>query len=146
MAASVLFSGLPHEFAEFYDYVRGLKYDEDPDYDRWQGIFDHVLTPYVDPDESFELASAREYEEMDYDLVDRQKNWPRFSIYNPLHDDDKEEHESCPGRIPTHFVPYSSWPDPAGVKEEDLFGDEDQMLKGSRYYIHAALHSRRWRC
>jgi len=28
-------------------------------------------------------------------------------------------------------MPNLSWPNPAGVKEEDVFGDEGKMLKGS---------------
>ncbi|KIM89722.1 hypothetical protein PILCRDRAFT_38908, partial [Piloderma croceum F 1598] len=33
MTGSVLFGCLPSELAKFYDYVHGLEYDEDPDYD-----------------------------------------------------------------------------------------------------------------
>jgi len=43
MTGSILFSGLPSELAEFYDYVCGLEYDEGPNYDHWQGIFQDLL-------------------------------------------------------------------------------------------------------
>jgi serine/threonine protein kinase len=130
MTGSVLFSGLPEEFAEFYDYVRGLEYDEDPDYDRWQGIFNDLLDPYVLADESFEFASAWDFEDMDDDLIDGPDDWPEFSKCNSVPDDDDDDEDCGSYRRHTGFMPYKSWPNPAGVKEADLFGDEDELLKG----------------
>ena len=130
MTGSVLFSGLPSELAEFYDYVRGLEYDEDPDYDYWQGVFHDLLDPYARADEPFDFASSRDFEDMDDQLIKGPADWPKVSNRNLVEDNDEEDCRSCQGRHHTGFMPNSSWPNPAGVKEEDLFGDEDKMLKG----------------
>jgi hypothetical protein len=50
--------------------VHGLEYDEDPDYNHWQGIFNDLLDPYILTDESFEYASTQDFEDLDDDLVD----------------------------------------------------------------------------
>lgn len=136
MTGSVLFSGLPSELAEFYDYVRGLKYEEDPDYDRWMGIFHEILAPYTRTEEPFDFASARDFEDIDEYLTDGSVDWPKFSTSNSIEDNDSVEDNdeddcgSCASYRYSGFMPNSSWPDPAGVKEEELFGDEDKMLKG----------------
>jgi len=64
MTGSVLFSGLPSQFAEFYDYVRGLEYDESPDYNRWQGIYRDLLDPYTRADEPFDFDSVWDIEDV----------------------------------------------------------------------------------
>jgi hypothetical protein len=130
MTGSVLFSGLPSELAKFYDYVRGLEYDEDPDYDRWHGIFRNLLDPYTGADEPFDFASSRNFEDVDDHLIDGPADWPKVSNSNPVEDNDEEDCGSCRYRYHSGFMPNSSWPNPAGVKEEDLFGDEDKMIKG----------------
>lgn len=132
MTGSVLFSGLPSELAEFYDYVRGLEYEEEPDYDRWMGVFHEILSPYTRTEEPFDFASARDFEDIDDNLTDDPVDWPKFSISDSIEDSDSDE-EVCRVYATyryTGFMPNSSWPDPVGVKEEDLFGDEDKMLKG----------------
>jgi hypothetical protein len=120
ITGSVLFSGLPSQPAEFYDFVRGLEYDESPDYDRWQGIYRDLLDPYTRADEPFDFDSAWDIEDVDDDLVD-EADWPTFSNSNPV-EDDKEDYR--------RYRRYAGFmPNPAGVKE-DLFGDEDKILKG----------------
>jgi hypothetical protein len=112
--------------------VRGLEYDEDPDYDRCHGIFYDLLDPYTGADEPFDFASSRNFEDVPVDdhLIDGPADWPKVSISNHVEDDENEDCRSCRYRRHTSFMPNSSWPNPAGVKEEDLFGDEDKMQKG----------------
>jgi hypothetical protein len=131
MTGSILFSSFPSELAEFYDYVWGLKYNEDPEYDRWQGIFRNLLNPYTGTDEPFDFACSRDFEDMDDHLIDGPADWPEVCRSNSVEDDNGEDSRSCRGRCHTGFMPNSSWHNPADVKEEDLFGDEDEMLKGS---------------
>jgi hypothetical protein len=80
MTGSVLFSGLPS--AEFYDYVRGLEYGEDPDYDRWQGAFNDLFDPYNITDGSFDFASAWGRENTDDNLVGELHGRPKPSSDN----------------------------------------------------------------
>lgn len=74
--------------------MRGLRSDEDPDYGCWQCVFNDLLAPYVQADESFDFASAREFEDMDDDLVDDPNAWPNFDSSNSAGDDDEEDCES----------------------------------------------------
>lgn len=113
--------------------MRGLEYDDDPNFDRWQGIFHDRLEPYTGADESFDFDSSRDFEDVDEHLIDGSANWPKFNNSNTVEDsaennDAEEDSGSCRGRCPT-FMPNSSWPDPAGVNEGDHFSDEDIMLK-----------------
>jgi hypothetical protein len=55
-----LCEGLPEEFINFVDYVCGLKYEQQPDYDHWKQTF-HVLLIRLGrpPDGCFNLTSSR---------------------------------------------------------------------------------------
>jgi hypothetical protein len=36
-------------------------------------------------------------------------------------------------------MPYKTWPNPASVNEENLFGDKDKLLNGQQYNCWSAF-------
>ncbi|TFK72321.1 kinase-like protein [Pluteus cervinus] len=55
-----IFEGFPQVFADFTDYVRGLRYDENPDYKHWRVVFLQLFHDlgFSSSDESFDGAFA----------------------------------------------------------------------------------------
>jgi len=60
--------------------------------------------------------------------IDDTDNWPKFSKFNFIPDNNNKNCGSY--HCHTGFMPYKSWPNPVGMKEKDLFGDKDKLLKG----------------
>ncbi|TRM61006.1 kinase-like domain-containing protein [Schizophyllum amplum] len=118
-SGAALCSGYDPVFGEFVDYTRALGFQETPDYDGWRSRFLAIAPelragrPLYNPaDRGAKVGERRGNGAPDEDVIIRPKprSLPRDSV--------------CKGM----YFPYSTWADPEGVMDEDLIGDEGNML------------------
>jgi len=105
----------------FFDYVRQLGHDAQPDYASWKEVFCNLGSCNGITDLVFGA-----YHPVD-DHVGPSPWCPPETpeVFYPSADDDTDGLDSDD----EDFSPTMDWHPPKGVKEEDLLGDEEKMLK-----------------
>jgi hypothetical protein len=124
----VLFHGFPPEFGQLFDHARELRYGQQPNYQFLKGLFrsrasalgvrlDAPFNPHVASTELMEPVTS---------------SWPIIVQKSGLDDKDEEDDGDDHGIGPDWdgYMSFTSWLLQDGVPEQDLFGDENKMLKG----------------
>ena len=129
ITGSVLFGGFPREFGQLFDHARELRYDQQPNYQYLRAIFRCLAqTIGLRPDEPFKNHSAG-MELMGDELVT--PSWPTVEQYAEF--DASKEEEDDDGEVGPDwdgYISVTSWLLQDGVPEQDLFGEENKMLRG----------------
>ncbi|KIM81171.1 hypothetical protein PILCRDRAFT_821610, partial [Piloderma croceum F 1598] len=127
VTGAVLFHGLPREFGQLFDHARELQYGQQPNYQFLKGLLrsrasalgvrlDAPFNPHVTSTRLMELVTLL---------------WPTI-VQDSGFDDTNEEDGDDDGIGPDWdgYMAFMSWLLQDGVPEQDLFGDENKMLKG----------------
>jgi hypothetical protein len=130
ITGAVLFGGLPREFRELFDHARELRYDQQPNYQFLKGIFrSRACAIGVQLDEPFNNHSAG-VGSMGDELV--APSWPPVEQFTKFYDASEEE-EDDDGEVGPDwdgYISVTSWLLQDGVPEQDLFGEENELLEG----------------
>ncbi|KAL1716734.1 kinase-like domain-containing protein [Schizophyllum commune] len=115
-----LSNGYPAVFGDFLDYTRALAFDEEPDYAGWRRQFKAVAPDLPEPplysysDTSPRVGQSHWRPEEISELAQFQR--PPKSVVKEVSGSDDD------------WVATSSWPQPLDVPDEDLLGDEREMV------------------
>ena len=130
ITGSVLFGGLPREFGQLFDHARELRYGQQPNFQYLRAIFRCLArTVGLQDDEPFKNYSDG-MGSMEDELVT--PSWPTVEQYAEF-DDASEKEEDDDGEVGPDwdgYISFTSWLLQDGVPEQDLFGEENKMLKG----------------
>ncbi|KAJ7074655.1 kinase-like domain-containing protein [Mycena amicta] len=110
----------PPVFGEFLDYARGMSFEETPDYKKWRARFRQLVPAECEP--------------LFYDPSDQ--NSPLVGmilgsdIPSAVQPDPapSSNHDSSIPHSDDRWIPTSSWPAPERLKDEELLGDEREIV------------------
>ena len=117
-----LCGGYSPVFGEFLEYTRGMQFEEAPNYAGWSARFRSLVSVEGEP--------------LLYDPSDRKPPLvgsipgavsPSLSQFGLDPPPDSEDEDSLPDSD-DGWVPTSSWPAPERIKEEDLLGNEKEVI------------------
>ncbi|KAJ7074693.1 kinase-like domain-containing protein [Mycena amicta] len=123
LTGTALCGEYPPVFGEFLDYTRGMSFDETPDYKKWKArVRQLVPSAEGDPllfdptDHNPPLAGT---------ILDSAGSSAAHAQPDPA--PASKDDDSIPDSD-DHFFPTSSWAPPSRVKDEDLLGDEREIV------------------
>lgn len=114
----------PPVFGEFLDYARGMSFEETPDYTKWRACFRQLV-----PAEGEPLL----YEPSDHNpplvgtILGSASPPATHAQLEPDPAPASADDDSL-SRCNDHFFPTSSWAPATRVKDEDLLGDEREIV------------------
>ncbi|KAJ7074692.1 kinase-like domain-containing protein [Mycena amicta] len=114
----------PPVFGEFLDYARSMSFEETPDYQKWRARFRQLVPAdgeplFYDPSDHNPPLVGTVLDPGSPPAVHAQPDLA------PASKDD----DSIP-KSDDHFIPTSTWAPPSRVKDEDLLGDEREIVAG----------------
>lgn len=125
-SGAALCAGYPPVFADFVEYARALPFEEAPDYARWKRDLRALVPEGLSDDALYEPEHNGEPKVGKPGVEDiKPLEITEADVAKPLSEDDED---SLPDSDDNWF-PTSSWPPPHIIKNVDLIGDEEGVVK-----------------
>ncbi|KAJ7057211.1 kinase-like domain-containing protein [Mycena amicta] len=116
LTGTTLCGEYPSVFGEFLEYARGMSFEETPDYKKWRARFRQLVPVAGEP-------LLYDPSDQNSPLVGTILGSDTPSAVQPDPAPASAGDDSLPDSD-DHWIPTSSWPAPARIKDEDLLGDE----------------------
>lgn len=110
----------PSVFGEFLEYTRGMQFEEMPDYKRWRARFRSLVSVEDEP-------LLYDSSDQNPPLVGTISGSGSPSDLQPDQASDSDHDDSLPSSDDMWF-PTSTWAPPERIKEEDLLGNEKELI------------------
>ncbi|KAK7691058.1 hypothetical protein QCA50_006161 [Cerrena zonata] len=110
----------PSVFGEFLEYTRGMQFEEMPDYKRWRARFRSLVSVEDEP-------LLYDSSDQNPPLVGTISGSGSPSDLQPDPASDSDHDDSLPSSDDMWF-PTSTWAPPERIKEEDLLGNEKELI------------------